>query len=87
MMDYSNDIKLHLKEIEERIRGILHAMEENKDCVEVIQHLSSARKIVDELIEVIVGRNLETCIVERIEKGEAADNKVDEAIQLLVKSW
>ncbi|MCP3764977.1 metal-sensitive transcriptional regulator [Domibacillus sp. A3M-37] len=85
-MTYDKKIENRLKRIEGQIRGILHMMEEGKDCRDVVTQLSAARGAIDRTMGVIVSTNLEQCIRENIETGEGTDNLVKEAVELLVKS-
>jgi DNA-binding FrmR family transcriptional regulator len=85
-MDYPNDIKNRLKRIEGQVRGVLRMMEEEKDCKEVITQLSAVRSAVDRSIGYIVAKNLETCLIVQQEKGESAEDVIQEAVNLLVKS-
>ena len=85
-MIYDKKIENRLKRIEGQIRGILHMMEEEKDCRDVVTQLSAVRSAVDRTMGVIVSTNLEQCIRENIETGENTDSVVKEAVELLVKS-
>ena len=85
-MTYDKKIENRLKRIEGQIRGILHMMEEEKDCRDVVTQLSAARGAIDRTMGVIASTNLEQCIRENIETGEGTDNLVKEAVELLVKS-
>ncbi|OZM58127.1 cytoplasmic protein [Lottiidibacillus patelloidae] len=85
-MDYPKDIKNRLKRIEGQVRGVLRMMEEEKDCKEVITQLSAVRSAVDRSIGYIVAKNLESCLIEQQEKGESAEEVIQEAVNLLVKS-
>ncbi|WNS79253.1 metal-sensitive transcriptional regulator [Domibacillus sp. DTU_2020_1001157_1_SI_ALB_TIR_016] len=85
-MVYDKKIENRLKRIEGQIRGIMHMMEEGKDCRDVVMQLSAVRSAVDRTMGVIVSTNLEQCIRENIETGEETDSIVKEAVELLVKS-
>lgn len=85
-MIYDRKIENRLKRIEGQIRGILHMMEEEKDCRDVVTQLSAVRSAVDRTMGVIVSTNLEQCIRENIETGENTESVVKEAVELLVKS-
>lgn len=85
-MDYSQDMKNRLKRIEGQVRGVLKMMEEDKQCKDVITQLSAIRSAVDRSIGYIVAKNLEVCIREQNEKGETAEEVIQEAVNMLVKS-
>jgi DNA-binding FrmR family transcriptional regulator len=61
-------------------------MDENKDCKEVITQLSATRTAIDRTIGVIVSSNLVECVQKANERGESAEELVQEAVNLLVKS-
>ncbi|MDV2683083.1 metal-sensitive transcriptional regulator [Alkalihalophilus lindianensis] len=85
-MDYSQDMKNRLKRIEGQVRGILRLMEEEKDCKTVITQMSAVKSATDRAMAYIIAKNMQQCILDEVEKGEQADQVVEEAIQLLVKS-
>ncbi|GGK12840.1 hypothetical protein GCM10010965_02310 [Caldalkalibacillus thermarum] len=85
-MKYTNDMKNRLKRVEGQVRGVLRMMEEEKDCKEVIYQLTAIRAALDKATAYIIGKNMEQCMLQQMEKGESADKVIQEAIQLLVKS-
>lgn len=88
MMLYDDNVKRRLRRIEGQIRGVLHMMEENKECKEVISQLSAIRSAADRSISYILAHNLEHCLRKELEKGENADTKklLEEAMNLMVRS-
>ncbi|WP_100330513.1 metal-sensitive transcriptional regulator [Bacillus xiapuensis] len=85
-MDYNRDIKNRLRRIEGQIRGVIKMMEEEKHCKEVVTQLSAVRSAVDRSIGLIVAKNLEGCIREANEKGQNAEEAIQEAVNMIVKS-
>ncbi|MED1602514.1 metal-sensitive transcriptional regulator [Alkalihalophilus marmarensis] len=85
-MEYSQDMKNRLKRIEGQVRGILRLMEEEKDCKNVITQMSAVKSATDRAMAYIIAKNMQQCIIDEVEKGEQADQVVEEAVQLLVKS-
>ncbi|WP_312474851.1 metal-sensitive transcriptional regulator [Neobacillus sp.] len=86
-MIYNDKSINRLKRAEGQIKGIMRMIEEGKDCKEVITQLSAARSAIDRAIAVIVSSNLEHCIRESIDAGNADSSKlVEEAVNMLVKS-
>ncbi|MCA0969688.1 metal-sensitive transcriptional regulator [Halobacillus litoralis] len=83
---YGQDTKNRLKRIEGQVRGVLKMMEEEKDCKDVITQLSAARSAMDRAIGYIVARNLEECIREAQKEGGSAEELINEAVQMIVKS-
>ncbi|MBM7702822.1 metal-sensitive transcriptional regulator [Metabacillus iocasae] len=85
-MEYNAQVKNRLKRMEGQLRGILKMMDEEKDCKEIITQLSAVRTAVDRTVGVIVSTNLVECALEAEKNGEAADDMIKEAVNLLVKS-
>ncbi|MCP3033277.1 metal-sensitive transcriptional regulator [Halobacillus sp. A1] len=84
--EYPQETKNRLKRIEGQVRGVLKMMEEDKECKDVITQLSAARSAMDRAIGYIVAKNLETCIKEAEEQGESAEELINEAVNMIVKS-
>ncbi|MBY7142479.1 metal-sensitive transcriptional regulator [Virgibacillus sp. NKC19-3] len=85
-MDYDDQVKNRVKRIEGQVRGLLKAMDEGKECRDVVNQMSAARNALDRAIALIVSRNLEKCIREEEEPGESTEDNIKEAVNLLVKS-
>ncbi|MBN8233623.1 metal-sensitive transcriptional regulator [Halobacillus kuroshimensis] len=83
---YGQETKNRLKRIEGQVRGVLKMMDEEKDCKDVITQLSAARSAMDRAIGYIVAKNLEECIRVAHEEGESAEDLINEAVQMIVKS-
>ncbi|SEQ08127.1 DNA-binding transcriptional regulator, FrmR family [Piscibacillus halophilus] len=86
MMEYDAKVKNRVKRLEGQLRGVLRMMEEGADCKDVITQLSASRTAIDRTIGVVVSNNLIECVQEANENGEETEDKVKEAVNLLVKS-
>ncbi|PAQ14292.1 MULTISPECIES: metal-sensitive transcriptional regulator [unclassified Bacillus (in: firmicutes)] len=85
-MDHNREVTNRLRRIEGQIRGVIKMMEEEKHCKEVVTQLSAIRSAVDRSIGLIVAKNLESCIREANEKGQNAEEAIQEAVNMIVKS-
>ncbi|OAB41061.1 metal-sensitive transcriptional regulator [Paenibacillus antarcticus] len=85
-MNYDENITRRLKRLEGQIRGVLKMMDEGKDCKEVVSQLSAVRNASDTAIAYIVATNLEHCILEDMDKGTDSRERIQSAVQLLIKS-
>lgn len=85
-MEYDKNAINRLKRIEGQVKGVIHMMEQGKDCRDIVTQLSAARNAIDRTMGLIVSTNLEQCVRDNIEKGEATDHLVKEAVELLIKS-
>lgn len=85
-MEYSQDMKNRLRRLEGQVRGVIRMMEEGNECKDVVTQLSAVRSAVDRAIGFIVAKNLESCIHDAHEEGRTADEAIQEAVNLIVKS-
>jgi len=85
-MKYDKDVMNRMKRLEGQVRGVIKMMDEDKDCREVVTQLSAVRSATDRTIGLIVAKNLESCIVAANEKGTSAEEAIQEAVSMLVKS-
>ncbi|PKR77453.1 cytoplasmic protein [Halalkalibacillus sediminis] len=85
-MEYDTQIKNRIKRMEGQLRGVLRMMEEGQDCKDIITQLSASRTAIDRTIGVIVSENLIECVQNANEEGIDTEDRVKEAVNLLVKS-
>ncbi|MDP4162534.1 MAG: metal-sensitive transcriptional regulator [Bacillota bacterium] len=85
-MEYSQEMKNRLKRIEGQVRGVIRMMEEEKHCKDVVTQLSAVRSAVDRALGYVVAKNLETCIVDAKNEGRSAEDAIQEAVNMIVKS-
>ena len=85
-MNYDKNVMNRLKRLEGQVRGVIKMMEEDKDCRDVVTQLSAVRSATDRTIGLIVAKNLERCIVAANEEGTSAEEAIQEAVSMLVKS-
>lgn len=74
-----------LKRTEGQIRGIQKMIEDDKECVDVITQLSAVRSSVDRIMGIIVAENLKKCLENPEECSEIQEEKIEQAIQLIIK--
>lgn len=78
-------IENRLKRSEGQIRGVLKMLEEDKDCRDVVIQLSAIRSSIDRAIGVIVAENLKDCLAMDDLSEDEKEEKIKEAIELVVK--
>ncbi|HJB79130.1 MAG TPA: metal-sensitive transcriptional regulator [Candidatus Nosocomiicoccus stercorigallinarum] len=83
-MQYDRKQINRIKRIQGQLNGVLKMMEEERDCKSVITQLSASKNSIGRLMAVIVSENLIECINEL--DGEDRDERISEAVELLVKS-
>ena len=85
-MEYTQELKNRLKRLEGQVRGVIRMMEEGQHCKDVVTQLSAVRSATDRAIGYIVAKNLETCIREADEEGKNAEDAIQEAVNMIVRS-
>lgn len=85
MTDTKKKIENRLKRSEGQIRGVLKMLEEEKGCRDIVMQLSAIRSSIDRAIGVIVAENLIECIDAEDISDTAREEKIKEAIELVVK--
>ncbi|WP_377887792.1 metal-sensitive transcriptional regulator [Alkalihalobacillus sp. R86527] len=85
-MNYDKKVINRIKRVEGQLRGVVRMMEEGKSCEDIVTQLSATRSGIDRSIGLIVGSNLEQCLLEQLEQGNSTEDTVKEAVELLVKS-
>ena len=74
-----------LKRSEGQLRGIQKMIEEERDCMDIMIQLSAVRSSVDRVIELLITENLMECINTPTESPEEHKERIEKAIQYLVK--
>ena len=74
-----------LKRSEGQLRGIQKMMEEERDCVDIITQLTAVRSSIDRVIELIITENLMACINDPLEDPQAQKERLEKAVQYLIK--
>ena len=74
-----------LKRSEGQLRGIQKMIEEERDCVDIITQLTAVRSSVDRVIELIITENLTACINDPLEDPKAQKERLEKAVQYLIK--
>lgn len=85
-MDYDKQVQNRLKRIEGQLKGVMRMVDNKEDCRDVVTQLSAVGSALDRAMALIVSENLEQCVRESIENGEATEDLVKDAVNLLVKS-
>ena len=74
-----------LKRSEGQLRGIQKMIEEERDCVDILTQLTAVRSSVDRVIELIITENLTDCINDPLEDPQAQKERLEKAVQYLIK--
>ncbi|WP_326716590.1 metal-sensitive transcriptional regulator [Vagococcus jeotgali] len=85
MDETKRNVSNRLKRSEGQIRGVLKMLDEDKSCRDVVTQLSAIRSSIDRAIGVIVAENLIECIGNEDINEHDREEKVKEAIELVIK--
>lgn len=78
-------ISNRLKRTEGQIRGILKMIDEEKECIDIVTQLSAVRSSIDRVMGLVVAENFKKCLEEPNENPELQEEKIEQAIQLIIK--
>src|ERR687897_199415 len=67
-----------LKRIEEQVRGIQRMVDEQAYCVDILTQIGSVVSASEKVGTILLKDHVEHCVRKSIEKGESADEKIEE---------
>jgi DNA-binding FrmR family transcriptional regulator len=67
-----------LRRIEGQVRGVQRMVEEEAYCVEVLTQIGSVVSALEKVGTILLKDHVEHCVRESIEKGQDADEKIEE---------
>lgn len=73
------------KRAEGQLSGVIRMMEDERECMDVVTQLSAVRSSIDRMIGIIVAENLMECINNPDEDAETQEQKIDQAMKLIMK--
>lgn len=71
-------IQNRLRRIEGQVRGVQRLVDEEAYCVDILTQISSIVSAAEKVGLLLLKDHVEHCVRESIEKGEGADEKIDE---------
>ena len=71
-------IQNRLRRIEGQVRGVQRMVDEEAYCVDVLTQISSIVSALEKAGAIFLKDHVEHCVRESIEKGEDADEKIEE---------
>ena len=67
-----------LRRIEGQVRGVQRMVDEEAYCVDVLTQIASVVAALEKVGAILLKDHVEHCVRESIEKGEDADEKIEE---------
>jgi DNA-binding FrmR family transcriptional regulator len=71
-------IQNRLRRIEGQVRGLQRLVNEEAYCVDVLTQIGSVVSALEKVGAILLKDHVEHCVRESIEKGEGADEKIEE---------
>ncbi len=71
-------VQNRLRRIEGQVRGLQRMVDEEAYCVDVLTQISSVVSALEKVGAILLKDHVEHCVRESIEKGEDADEKIEE---------
>jgi DNA-binding FrmR family transcriptional regulator len=71
-------LRNRLRRIEGQVRGLQRMIDEEAYCVDVLTQIASVVSALEKVGAITLKDHVEHCVRESIEKGEGADEKIEE---------
>jgi DNA-binding FrmR family transcriptional regulator len=71
-------IQNRLRRIEGQVRGVQRMVDEEAYCIEILTQIASIVSALEKVGTILLKDHVEHCVRESIEKGEGADEKIEE---------
>lgn len=84
-MNCEQQILNRLRRTEGQIRGIQKMIAEGKECSEIIPQLNAVKSSVDRIKGIMVAENLKDCLENPTNNKEIQDDKIAQAIEMIIK--
>lgn len=78
-----SDVKKRLNRAIGQLNGVKNMIDDNRYCGDVLTQLAAAESAVHSATELILRDHLETCVKDRIRRGD--DEVIEEAMRLIKK--
>jgi DNA-binding FrmR family transcriptional regulator len=75
---YKERLENRLRRIEGQVRGVQRMVNEEAYCVDVLTQIASVVSALEKVGTILLKDHVEHCVRESIEKGEDADDKIEE---------
>ena len=73
-----------LKKIEGQIRGVMKMVENEKDCIDIINQITAAEKALNRVSSIIMKQHVESCVTEAVSRGKGKE-MVNELIETIYR--
>jgi DNA-binding FrmR family transcriptional regulator len=86
--ELKEQLEARLKRIAGQIAGILHMIESDRYCIDVVMQISAARAGLGKVSKLLLASHLETCVTSAFAKGDLRERraKIAELLQVFDRS-
>lgn len=81
--DLQDDLQKRLNRAIGQLNGVKRMVDDNRYCGDILTQLAAVEAAVHRVSEIILRNHLETCVVERVQQGDA--EVLDEVMDLIRK--
>lgn len=76
-----------LSRIEGQVQGVQRMVEEGKYCVDILLQISAIQGALEQVRKILLGRHIESCVVEAMASGRAEDRqkKIEELLEVFAR--
>jgi CsoR family transcriptional regulator, copper-sensing transcriptional repressor len=71
-------LQKRLRRIEGQVRGLQRMVDEEAYCIDILTQIASAVSALEKVGTIVLKDHVEHCVRESIEKGEGAEEKIEE---------
>lgn len=79
------DIKIRLNKIDGQVKGIYKMIEEGRECIEILNQISSIRSALKGVSKEIIKNHLNNCIADAIRNGNTGKELIEELVDNISK--
>lgn len=76
-----------LSRIEGQVQGVQRMVGEDKYCVDILLQLSAIQGALEQVRKILLGRHIESCVVEAMASGRAEERqkKIEELLEVFAR--
>ena len=79
------DIKIRLNKIDGQLNGIYKMIEDGRECIEILNQISSIRAALKGVSKEIIKNHLNICITDAIKNGNTGKELIEELVDNISK--
>lgn len=81
----NKDIINRLKRAEGQLRGIQKMIEDDKECIDIVTQLTAVRSSINRTMGIVISNKINQIIENPIKDKEKQEEKLQKALELIIK--